>query len=193
MHTSDHGELLGEHGLWRKMSFYEQAVRVPLQIRWPGRSLAGERIASCTSLVDVTATLVEAAGADQQGLDLDGHSLAGLIDGSAEAIRNWPDEAFAEHTSHGTDRPRAMLRRGSWKLCMSGGEEPETELYDLLRDPGEFHNRAEDPEVAQIEGGLRDALLSRWNPAAVEVQVRAHQDRVAIIRSAIRQGERPLF
>ena len=193
VHTSDHGELLGEHGLWRKMSFYDQAARVPLQIRWPGRSLAGERIACCASLVDVTATLIDAAGVEQQGLALDGHSLAGLIDGSAEAIHNWPDEAFSEQTSHGTDRPRAMLRRGSWKLCMSGGADSETELYDLLRDPGEFHNRAGDPEAAQIEGDLRDSLLARWNPTAVEAQVRAHQDRVAIIRSASCQGERPLF
>ena len=86
-----------------------------------------------------------------------------------------------------------MLRRGSWKLCMSGGADSETELYALLRDPGEFHNRAGDPEGAQIEGDLLDSLLARWNPAAVEAQVRAHQDRVAIIRSASRQGERPLF
>ena len=193
VHTSDHGELLGEHGLWRKMSFYEQSARVPLQIRWPGRGVAGERIAACTSLVDVTATLVDAAGASQPGLDLDGRSLAGLIDGSAEAIRDWPDEAFAEHTAHGTDRPRAMLRRGSWKICLSGGDDPETELYDLLRDPGEFHNRAGDPDAAEIEAELRDALLARWDPAAVDAQVRAHQDRVALIRSASRPGERPLF
>ena len=193
VHTSDHGELLGEHGLWRKMSFYEQSARVPLQVRWPGRGVAGERIAACTSLVDVTATLADAAGAAAPGLDLDGRSLAGLIDGSAEAIRTWPDEAFAEHTSHGTDRPRAMLRRGAWKLCLSGGDDPEAELYDLLRDPGEFHNRAGDPEVAEIEAELRDALLARWDPAAVDAQVRAHQDRVALIRSASRPGERPLF
>ena len=189
----DHGELLGEHGLWRKMSFYEQSARVPLQIRWPGRGVAGERIAACTSLVDVTATLVDAAGAAAPGLDLDGRSLAGLIDGSAEAIRAWPDEAFAEHTAHGTDRPRAMLRRGAWKLCLSGGDDPEAELFDLLRDPGEFHNRAGDPEVGEIEAEMRESLLARWDPAAVDAQVRAHQDRVALIRSASRPGERPLF
>ena len=191
VHTSDHGELVGEHGLWRKMSFYEQSARVPLQIRWPGRGAPGQRVAACTSLVDLTATLVEAAGADSDGLD--GRSLAGLIDGSGEALRAWPDEAFAEHTSHGTDRPRAMLRRGGWKLCMSGGPDPELELYDLAADPGEFHNRAGDAEVAEVEAELRDALLARWDPAAIDAQVRAHQDRVALIRSASRPGERPLF
>ena len=86
-----------------------------------------------------------------------------------------------------------MLRRGGWKLCLSGGDDPEAELYDLLRDPGEFHNRAGDPEVAEVEAELRDALLARWDPAAVDAQVRAHQDRAALIRSASRTGERPLF
>ena len=193
VHVSDHGELLGEHGLWRKMSFYEQSARVPLQIRWPGRGVAGERIAACASLVDVTATLVEAAGAAQSGSALDGRSLAGLIDGSADAIGGWPDQAFAEHTAHGTDRPRAMLRRGPWKLCMSGGADPETELYDLIHDPGEFRNRAGDPAVREIEAELRGALLARWDAAAVDAQVRAHQDRAAIIRSASRPGQRPPF
>ena len=195
IHTSDHGELLGEHGLWRKMSFYEQSARVPLQIRWPGRGVAGERIAACASLVDVTATLVDAAGAARPGLGLglDGRSLAGLIDGSAEAVGAWPDEAFAEQTSHGTDRPRAMLRRGPWKLCMSGGGDPEVELYDLRQDPGEFRNRAGDPAAGEIEAELRGALLARWDAAAVDAQVRAHQDRVALIRSASRPGQRPPF
>lgn len=193
IHTSDHGELLGEHGLWRKMSFYEQSARVPLQIRWPGRGVAGERIAACASLVDVTATLVDAAGAARPGLGLDGRSLAGLIDGSAEAVGAWPDEAFAEQTSHGTDRPRAMLRRGPWKLCMSGGGDPEVELYDLRQDPGEFRNRAGDPAAGEIEAELRGALLARWDAAAVAAQVRAHQDRVALIRSASRPGQRPPF
>ena len=63
IHTSDHGEMLGEHGLWRKMSFYEESARVPLQVRWPGRAAAGRRVRECVSLVDVTATMVAAAGA----------------------------------------------------------------------------------------------------------------------------------
>ena len=56
IHTSDHGEMLGEHGLWRKMSFYEQSARIPLQVRWPGHAAAGRRVGECASLVDVTAT-----------------------------------------------------------------------------------------------------------------------------------------
>ena len=72
IHTSDHGEMLGEHGLWRKMSFYEQSARVPLQIRWPGQSAAGRRVPQCVSLVDVAATIVDAAVAEASAAAADG-------------------------------------------------------------------------------------------------------------------------
>ena len=193
VHTSDHGELLGEHGLWRKMSFYEQSARVPLQIRWPGRGVAGERIAACTSLVDVTATLVDAAGATAAGagagrpqprrpdrrLGRGDPRMAGRGVRRAHLARHRPAAGHAA--------PRRLealpVRRGRSR---GGAVRP-------AEDPGEFHNRAGDPEVAEIEAELRDALLSRWEPAAVDAQVRAHQDRVALIRSASRPGERPLF
>ena len=135
IHTSDHGEMLGEHGLWRKMCFYEQTARVPLQIRWPGRTDASRRVARCVSLVDVTATIIDAAGADDPAAPLDGHSLAGLIAGDEEG---WTDEALCEYTAHGTNRPRAMLRQGTWKIFLSGRDvaELETELYRPCHGPG---------------------------------------------------------
>ncbi len=191
VHTSDHGEMLGEHGLWRKMSFYEQSVRVPLQIRWPGRSVPGQRIPECVSLVDVTATLIDAAGADSSGFD--GHSLVGLVDQSERARTMWSDEVFAEDTSHGTDRPRAMLRRGHWKFCMSGGKDPEAELYNLTEDPGEFINRSGDKDIKDIESDMRNSLLERWEPEIIDAKVRAHQDSAALIRSTAKPGNPPLF
>ena len=181
IHTSDHGEMLGEHGLWRKMSFYEQSARVPLQVRWPGRAAAGRRVRECVSLVDVTATIVAAAGAASAAAPMDGHNLAKLLAG---ADPEWRDEAFAEHTAHGTDRPRAMLRQGNWKLCLSGGDDLEPELYDLEDDPLELVNRAGDPAVAAVEERLRAALLARWDWPRIDREVRHSQQRRQLIRAA---------
>ena len=180
IHTSDHGEMLGEHGLWRKMSFYEESARVPLQVRWPGRAAAGRRVRECVSLVDVTATMVAAAGAASPAAPMDGHSMTGLLAG---ADPEWRDEAFAEHTAHGTDRPRAMLRQGRWKLCLSGGDDLEPELYDLEGDPRELANRAGDPAAAAVEERLRAALLARWDWRRIDREVRHSQQRRQLIRT----------
>ena len=191
IHTSDHGEMLGEHGLWRKMSFYEQSARVPLQIRWPGRAAAGRRVGECVSLVDVAATIVGAAGAATPVAPMDGRSLAGLLAGPDP---EWRDEAFAEHTAHGTDRARAMLRRGRWKLCLSGAEDLEPELYDLEKDPGEFTNLAGDPAAAGVQEDMTDALLRRWNWRRIDREVRASQRRRQLVRAAATTGGgRPPF
>ena len=191
IHTSDHGEMLGEHGLWRKMSFYEQSVRVPLQIRWPGRAAAGRRVGECVSLVDVSATIAAAAGAASSAAPMDGRSLAGLLAGPDP---EWRDEAFAEHTAHGTDRPRAMLRRGRWKLCLSGAEDPEPELYDVVNDPGEFTNLAGDPAAAGVQQHMTDALLRRWDWRRIDREVRASQRRRQLVRAAATAaGGRPPF
>ncbi|HEY2260796.1 MAG TPA: choline-sulfatase, partial [Solirubrobacteraceae bacterium] len=76
---ADHGEMLGERGLWYKMSFFEPSVRVPLVVRRPGGT--GRRVATPVSLIDVAPTVLGLAGLGDGGLDLDGVSLAGAISG----------------------------------------------------------------------------------------------------------------
>ncbi len=185
MHTSDHGEMLGEHGIWRKMCFYEEAARIPLQIRWPGVVPPGVRRRECVSLIDVTATMLEMGGVstdEQKGKwEVDGDSLTPLLrrgDGGS-----WKDEAFAEHNAHGTDRPRAMLRKGKWKLCYSHGEPPDFELYDLENDPGEFNNLAEDSRYAEIRESLFQGITDRWDGDVVDREVKASQRERYVIRS----------
>jgi len=159
IHTSDHGEMLGEHGLWRKMNFYEQAVRVPLQMRWPGVFPEGVRIPQVVSLVDVVVTMLEACGVSTDRWYLDGDSLLPLIRGDSAS---WKNEAFAEHLAHGTDRARAMIRQGNWKLCYGHGDPPEIELYDLKADPGEFDNLAGRPEVSDVQERLLARIREEW-------------------------------
>ena len=193
IHTSDHGEMLGEHGIWRKMSFYEQSARVPLQVRWPGTGNRGQRIRECCSLVDVTATLIDAAGASDYCSGLDGESLRQIIQDPVTGAQKSKDMAFAEHTAHGTDRARAMLRSGEWKLCMSAGEDPEIELYNLEHDPGEFTNRATDPSAGEVKESLLKKINEQWDGVQVDQEVSAAQDRVNLIRSVSNSDQRPLF
>lgn len=184
VHISDHGDMNGEHGMWRKSSFYEASARVPLQVSWPGRIAGGQRFSEVVSLVDVTATLCDIAG-DSCGLPLDGDSLLPLLTG---ADANWKDEAFCEYLAHGSDRPLAMLRRGRYKLNYSWGE--AVELYDLEADPGEFHDLANVADYRDIVADMRARLLADWDPAALDSQIRASQRRQKYIEDRFGTGWR---
>jgi choline-sulfatase len=179
IYTADHGEMAGEHGMWRKSNFYDYASRVPLQLSWPGHLPAGRRVRQVVSLVDLVAALVEVAGAPR-GIPLDGDSLLPLARG--EAV-DWKDEAFAEYLAHGVARPMAMLRRGRFKLNYSLDDPPE--LYDLHDDPGEFHDLAGEPAYRAVREELRARLLAHWDPIALERQVRQSQKERLLIRAAV--------
>jgi choline-sulfatase len=184
IYTSDHGEMLGEHGLWRKSNFYEQSARVPLQIRLPDRRWAGRWVEESVSLVDMTATLLELAGASAEGLD--GVSLLPSLRGELP----WRDEVFGEYLAHGNDRPRAMLRRGRFKLCYGyvPGGPPQLELYDLATDPGEFVNLAGRSEHTAVQAALIDRLLAEWDPVVIHrAVVQSQRERLLIARGAGRE------
>lgn len=185
IYTSDHGEMAGEHGMWRKSNFYEQSARIPMIISWPGQLPAGRRVSETVSLVDLVATVVDLAGATPESPDgpdvapLDGDSLLDLAQGEAA---DWKDMAFCEYLAHGVLRPMAMLRRGRYKLNYSLDD--PVELYDLEADPGEFTDLAGDPEHAEIREALRAELLAGWNPVELEPRIRQSQDEQLLIREA---------
>ena len=181
VYCSDHGDMNGEHGMWRKSNFYDASSRVPLQIAWKGVLPAGTRHAEVVSLVDLIATVVEAAGATGEA-ELDGDNLLGLMKGTDP---DWKDEAFSEYLAHGVARPMAMLRRGRYKFNYSLGDPPE--LYDMEADPGEFHDLAADPAYKEVVSELQERLLSRWNPQQLEQQVLQSQR----LRLLIERAHRP--
>lgn len=186
IYTSDHGEMAGEHGMWRKSNFYEQSSRIPMIISWPGQLPEGKRVSETVSLVDLVATVVEIAGAPTVA-PLDGDSLLALARGEAA---EWKDMAFSEYLAHGVIRPMAMLRRGRFKLNYSLDD--PVELYDLEADPGEFHNLANDPAYANVREGLRAELLAQWNPVELEQRIRQSQEERLLIRAATAGEWRPL-
>lgn len=183
--TSDHGEMLGERGMWYKQSFYEWSARVPLIVSFPG-GFAPRRVDQVVSLVDLFPTLLDLATAGQRPdlVDpIDGQSLAGLLAGSATGTQ---DEAISEYLAEGALEPCRMIRRGKYKyvyLHKYGGQ-----LFDLEKDPRELHDLSGCPQHAAIEANLRAALLHDWDPEEVKARVLASQRRRLFLRDVLGSG-----
>lgn len=153
--TSDHGELLGDHGLWMKGPFhYEQVVRVPLIARWPGRWLRGRVEQAPISLVDLLPTLLTGTGvASPAGLD--GVSWAGrLADPAIPAPR---DQVTVECIDDPTGLRLRTFIDEEWKVTFYQ-DQPYGECYHLATDPEERRNLWHDPATL----GVRERMLRRW-------------------------------
>ena len=158
--VSDHGEMLGQHGLNQKMSPYEENLRVPCVIRWPGIVKTGTRCDTNVSLVDIAPTVLAAAGVS--GPTLEGRNL---LDIAAAPSGQAPRDIFSqwnmtpwEQTWHGVE-PWRLIVRHPWKYTLH--ENGEVEMFQLEEDPIEVHNRAGNPELADVESTLKEALL-QW-------------------------------
>ena len=176
--TADHGELLGEHGLWYKMSFRDPAARVPLIVRTPGGGRAGQIVSAPVAGVDLAPTLVELAGADAE-LDGDGESLVPLLFGGSRAT-----PVCAEYLAEGVTRPAVMLRRGRHKLTVCPGD-PDL-LFDLDADPHELDDLA---GLHPVHDELRaEVERARWDLDALEKQVLASQAERRLVVRALDRG-----
>jgi choline-sulfatase len=183
--TADHGEMLGERGLWYKMAFFEASARVPLIVRAPGR-LAPGRVGEPVSLLDLAPTLLALCGQGSAGepwADTDGVSLMAPLTG--EGSRPGGDVA-AEYLAEGVRSPAVMLRRGRHKYVRCG-DDPD-QLYDLDDDPAELVNLAGDPAHAELCGILRAEVDRRWDMPALERQVLASQGERRLVVPALRRG-----
>lgn len=184
--TSDHGEMLGERGLWYKMSFLEGSARVPLIVHAP-RHMAARRVASAVSLVDLAPTLagIAADGAAPEGLDeIDGRSLLPHLSGG-----QGHDEAIGEYLAEGAVAPVLMIRRGDTKFIHSPVDPDQ--LYDLSADPDERLNLAAEPAQAGAVSTLRAEIARRWDLAALDAAVRASQRRRRVVAEALTEGADP--
>jgi choline-sulfatase len=178
--TADHGELLGEHGLWYKMSFLDPSARVPLIVRAPG--CEPRRVADCVSHLDLAPTLAELAGAEMDASGLEGASLAPLLAGRGEA----PGEVFAEYLAEGVSAPAVMIRRGRHKYVRCG-EDPD-QLFDLEADPHEVQNLAAEGDAAELVASFRRESDARWDVAALERRVLESQERRHSVARALAVG-----
>jgi choline-sulfatase len=171
---SDHGDMLGERGLWFKMSFFEGSARVPLMLAAPG--FAAGRVDRPVSTLDLLPTLAVLAGIDAGALATDGERL------DAGARSPVPMEYLAE----GSREPMVALRDGRLKLAFAERDPPV--LFDLEADPHERRNLAADPAHAADLARLTAAIRARWNLPRLDAEVRASQARRRIVYEALRNG-----
>ncbi|MBT9289823.1 choline-sulfatase [Prosthecodimorpha staleyi] len=179
--VSDHGDMLGERGLWFKMNFFEGSARVPLMIAAAG--LAPGRIDTPVSTLDVVPTLAALAGIDLDELRpwTDGESLVGLASGTAAR-----GPVPMEYAAEGSIAPLVALRDGPWKLVLCAADPPL--LTNLAEDPDETVNRAADPGCAGILADLAGRMAARWDLDRFDAQVRASQARRHVVYGALRNG-----
>lgn len=178
--TSDHGEMLGERGIWFKKHFFENSIAVPLFIAGPG--IAPGRVATPASLVDLLPTFNGLAdGAVWTGEDLDGEDLTQFL--AAER----PDRAiYAEYLAEATLAPIFMIRRGRFKCVLSDGDPPL--LYDVAADPHEMTNLAAEPDHSDILAGFEAEMAKKWDSDRLTKDILLSQRRREMIRNAMASG-----
>lgn len=184
IYTSDHGECLGERGLWWKSVMYDQSAKVPLVIRAPDMAtgMVDERV---TSLMDLSATLTGWSGAAA----LPGHTGHDLR--NVAGWRNRTTSSYYGGLMNISLPPlrHRMLRDGRHKLVWYDGEAPQ--LFDLEEDPEELDNLAPDPAYSEVVAALFEELSAGWDPSRIAMEQARTRQRTAIIRDWVRQTRPP--
>jgi choline-sulfatase len=172
VYTSDHGETLGEHGLWLKNNLLEGAARVPLIMVGAGLP-RGMKIEAPVSHVDLVATLLDFAGVPRP-TGLRGHSLIPMAQGTQAPH---PGFVYAESNSEGNCTGSFMIRKGDWKYIYFSWYGDRL-LFNLKEDPGEMNNLAGIPEFASRVQELHGLLTSLVDPDAVTEAAFRKQHRI---------------
>ena len=189
IYCSDHGESMGIKGSWGKVVFTDNSSRIPLTIKPPGKNSRTDR-QHLASLVDIFPTL-----ADKQGVSMDyeisGTSLTPLLDEQYEEPAG-PPQGVALSQFHGiyTSHSNFMLRKGDYKYCRYNTLPPE--LFNLVDDPLESDNLAEQAEHAATVAEMDESLLNILGeaPEAIETKIRDNQARRNFIAQSV--GKSPI-
>lgn len=172
IYTSDHGENLGNRGLWGKSVMYDDAAAVPMIVA--GHNVpSGAVCHTPASLIDIAPTVADVMGVDASGEHYPGTSLRAL----AQAADDMSRTVLSQYHASGSDTGQFMLRRGRWKYVHYAGAPPQ--LFDLKADPGELLDLAADPAYAGELAEMEVALRTICTPENVNTQ--AFADQAAVV------------
>ncbi|MFQ1700122.1 choline-sulfatase [Loktanella agnita] len=180
--VSDHGDMLGERGLWFKMSFFEGSARVPLMISAP--SMKPALVTDPVSNIDVTPTLCDLAGISMDEVMpwTAGESLVHLGQGGQ---RDTP--VAMEYAAEASYAPMVSLRMGDWKYNRCALDPDQ--LFNLADDPQELTNLAADTAYADTHAQFAQMADARWELDQFDAQVRESQARRWVVYDAHRSGD----
>ncbi|WP_081452810.1 sulfatase-like hydrolase/transferase [Verrucomicrobium spinosum] len=175
IYTSDHGENLGEHGLWWKNCMFDSGARVPLIVSWPSRWKGGQHRTGACGVLDLVQTIAAIGGA-QVPSDWKGVSMIPWLDDHSAP---WRDLAVSEYYASYVASGFAMIRQGDWKYVYHTRADelhgPERELYNLREDPRELHNLAGKEENMPRMEAMHKAMVEETgeDPEVTEARWRA--------------------
>lgn len=178
---SDHGDMLGERGLWFKMSPFEGSSRVPLLIAGPG--INPGRVTAPVSLIDVCPTLADLVGMDMSEVLpwTDGQSLLPLTRGESRR-----EPVLMEYAAEASYAPLVSIRQGKWKFTRCALDPDQ--LFDLEADPRELHNLAADAAHTETCREFSRLVEERWDLQQFDRDVRRNQQRRLTVYEALRKG-----
>lgn len=176
IYTADHGEDLGEHGMWFKNCMFEQGARVPLIVSWPKRWKGGQARSQACSLVDLVQTIADLGGT-KAPKDWNGASMCGWMDNQKAP---WRDLAITQYYAHHIASGFTMIRTGKYKYVYHAPADDkhpaQRELYDLKADPGEFKNLAGDPQQKPLIESLHEKLVKEIGEAPEKTEARCRAE-----------------
>lgn len=173
IYSSDHGDNLGERGLWNKCTLYRESTAVPMIIRGPGVP-SGHTVQTNVSLVDIFPTVLHATGVESDAADsgLPGRSLIASATQPYDPARL----AFSEYHAVGSESAGYMLADSRYKYHHYVGHPPE--LFDLQADPQEASDLAGDPAYAALLERFQHHLRAMLDPVEVDRQAKSDQRRL---------------
>ena len=185
---SDHGEMLGERGMWFKFNPYEASLRVPMIMQGPGVK-AGHREEANASLVDLMPTFTDIASGgtfDGYVAPHDGRNLLNLPE------RNTPeDHVFIESTGESLYGPAFIMIEGAKKLIYTRSD--PMMFFDTKADPLELTNLADAPEHQDQINRMFAVMQDRWDEEALEKRIRASQKKRMFVHDAMKHGRFPTW